>query len=248
VSAGFDGVRVVTSCTGLKEARPGVPLLGRRDFEAGARTIETWHREHRGELRPAERMYRGQHHLRLMRGVDRARAAGLEVRLSIVSAGYGVIDGGVRIAPYEATFQGMAAQERREWARALDIPRALDRVLSAAGGVTLVLLGDEYLDACALTDRLVPPGCPTLIVCGPRTALKLPPLAGLHPLVVRLEDTRRFRCGLVGLKGEVGGRLLSLLADGFGVSHDQAPNELLARLVARGPVDADPSSPLATLF
>jgi hypothetical protein len=56
-------IRVLTSCTGSK-------LASR-------------------EPRPAEQLYTGQHHVRLMRGVLDARASGLQIDVSIVSARLG---------------------------------------------------------------------------------------------------------------------------------------------------------------
>ncbi len=85
-------VTVLTACTALKSA---------------------------AEEAAAEALYRGQHHLRLMRGVGQAREAGIDVQLWIVSAGYGVVAGHKRLRPYERTFQGMSATDRRSSARAL---------------------------------------------------------------------------------------------------------------------------------
>src|SRR5262249_42194352 len=69
-----------------------------------------------------------------------------------------------------------------------------------------------YFDACGLRDGLVV-GCPTLVICGTRTGLRLAPNPAVRPVVLHKSDTRRFRCGLVGLKGEIAGRLLARLAD-----------------------------------
>src|SRR3954451_4877664 len=72
---------------------------------------------------PAETLYSGQHHVRLMRGVAEARGEGLKVDLSIVSAGHGIVPGLAPILPYEQTFQGRSSEVRREMARTLAIPR-----------------------------------------------------------------------------------------------------------------------------
>src|SRR4051812_44365113 len=74
---------------------------------------------------PAEDLYCGQHHVRLMRGVCEARDEGLDVDLSIVSAGHGIIDGHERLSPYEQTFQGKSNDARRALARTLAIPQTL---------------------------------------------------------------------------------------------------------------------------
>src|SRR4051812_10054975 len=92
---------------------------------------------------PAEKLYCGQHHVRLMRGVAAARAAGLDVELSIVSAGHGIVAGRRRLAPYERTFQGMAGGARRELAHALAIPATVRRVLRRPADLHVVLLGED---------------------------------------------------------------------------------------------------------
>src|SRR4051794_10632253 len=103
---------------------------------------------------PAEDLYCGQHHLRLMRGISEARHGGLEVDLSIVSAGHGVIAGCEPLTPYEQTFQGKPSGERREMARALAIPQDVRRVLSGPADLHVVLLGEDYLEACGLGDDI----------------------------------------------------------------------------------------------
>src|SRR4051812_49763525 len=108
-------IHVLTSCTGTK-------VSSRRAV-------------------PAEELYGGQHHVRLMRGVGVARDQGLEVDLSIVSAGHGIVSGSERLMPYEQTFQGRSGGDRRELARTLAIPRGVRRVLSRPADLHLVLLG-----------------------------------------------------------------------------------------------------------
>ena len=75
---------------------------------------------------PAEEMYTGQQHLRLMNGVRAAVASdkrNCSVVLYILSAGYGLIEGKRSIAPYECTFSGMKRPQLREWADALNLQR-----------------------------------------------------------------------------------------------------------------------------
>ena len=74
-----------------------------------------------------------------------------------------------------------------------------------------VLLGDDYLDACAL-DASIKLGGPTLLFCGKNTLKKLPKLGNLHAVALTNAEAKRFSCGLVALKGELGSRILSRLA------------------------------------
>src|SRR4051812_31491044 len=158
-------VLVLTSCTGVKAATDG-PVLACADFPRGRSYVEARHRRDLAPaLLPAEDLYRGQQHLRLMRGVQAAReAATIDVDLRIVSAGYGVVRGSESLAPYECTFQGMRRDRRREWARELAIPEATRTALATRTDLTVVLLGDEYLDSCGL-DSTVALGGPTIVFC-----------------------------------------------------------------------------------
>lgn len=181
-----DRVTVVTSCTGLKRQEP--------------------------RALPAEDLYTGQQHLRLMRGVRALRDAGTHVDVWIVSAGHGLVHGSDLLVPYERTFQGRPTAERREMAAELDIPADLQSVLAQSTDFAVVLLSEEYLDACGLTDDLQPGG-PLMVVCSASSALRVPAIADATVIALRTAHTREFRCGYVGLKGEVVGRLLWALAD-----------------------------------
>ena len=98
---------------------------------------------------PAEDLYRGQHHLRLMRGVTEARREGLEVDVSIVSAGHGIVPGSKRLAPVRADISGsINARTGANWRGRSPSHATCARVLGAPADLHLVLLGEDYLDAC----------------------------------------------------------------------------------------------------
>ena len=203
-------ISVLTACTGLK-VTTGVDELTQRDFAQGPNHVAALHRRFGAALVPAEKLYRGQQHVRLLRGVEATRGLGHRVAVSIASAGYGLLAGDDAVAPYECTFQGMSARERRAWAGRLELAESVSKLLEQPADLAVVLLGDNYFDACAPTGRF-PGNVPTVVLCGARTALRLQPAANVHPIVLQKSDTRRFACGLVGLKGEVAGRLLHWLA------------------------------------
>jgi hypothetical protein len=203
-------ISVLTACTHLK-LRTGASELTRDDFARGSNHIAALHRQLAEWLVPAEALYRGQQHVRLMRGVEAARELGHQISVSIVSAGYGLLAGRDQVLSYDCTFQGMSVRERRTWARHLGVEESVTQVLEKASDATIVLLGNDYFEACVPTSELRV-SAPTIVLCGPRTALRLPPAPDIHPVVLRESDTRRFACGLVGLKGEVAGRLLWWLA------------------------------------
>lgn len=238
-------IRVLTSCTAAKAASSR-RALQRSDFARGRDAISRWHDEAADDLVPAEHLYRGQHHIRLMAGVRYARAAGVEVELSVVSAGYGLVRGEARLANYECSFDGMPAHERRAWARHLGIPRDVASLLGLPADLTMILLGEAYLDACGLAPNLRV-GAPTVVFCGAAAALRLPPLDGLTVVRLAVEHTRAFHCGLVGLKGEVGARALRFVAGG-GEPNAISATCFLNVLETRGPVNTETVPAEGALF
>jgi hypothetical protein len=214
-------VNVITSCTGRK-------------------VMAT-----RGETVPAERLYSGQQHLRLMRGVDRLRGSGAGVDVWIVSAGHGLVRGHSMLPPYDKTFQGQRASERRRMSDDLGIPSAIRDVLALSADLTVVLLGDTYLEACRLDGDLTL-GSPTLVFASASTSLAVRAAAGLRVVPLRVAHTRRFNAGFVALKGEIGGRLLGGLAQGMSVN-DLLSGDPLRKLDALE-WSSEPALATATLF
>lgn len=209
-------VVVVTSCTGTKEANPERALT-LEDFRQGREHVAQRERELSVFLMRAADLYRGQQHVRLMRGIRAARdtslksMAALSVELWILSAGYGLVSEDEIIAPYRCTFQEMTANALRQWSTTRGIGLQFRRVLAQPYDLAIVLLGGLYLKACAL-DGSVKLGGLTLLFCGARTASMLPTLAHLRSVVLTNKNTRDFRCGQVGLKGEIAARLLTRLS------------------------------------
>ncbi len=164
-------------------------------------------------LTEAGRLYAGQQHVRLMGGIRKAQEAQLDVQLQIVSAGYGLVEAGKKIFPYEVTFTGMNKRELLEWSTQRNIPADFRAMLAQPYDLALILLGDSYLEACQW-DQNVQLGGPTLLFCGSSAAGRLPELPQLEVVALANQDAKRFACGLVGLKGEVAARLLLLLSMG----------------------------------
>jgi hypothetical protein len=186
------------------------------DFQKGAAHVAAREDELASLLTPAEELYSGQQHVRLMRGLQIFRAQFLandkapSVDLWILSAGYGLVPANRRLAPYECTFQGMKTKTLRDWADRLNVPIEFRHVLIEPYDLGLFLLGDAYLKACAF-DETVQLGGQTLLFCGTRQASRLPRLANLRTIILSNAEAKHFSCGLVGLKGELGARLLEYL-------------------------------------
>jgi hypothetical protein len=168
-----------------------------------------------GHQHTAESLYTGQQHLRLMRGVkvyrDAQQPAG-PLRFRILSAYYGLLSPKTKVETYDHTFAGQSAAAIRREAHEKNVPSAIHGALRKrfAGGV--LLLGNSYLRACEL-DEHVKLGGPLVSLCSPAVARRMPRIAGLRTIPLTNADARRFSVGLIALKGELAGRMLSRLAD-----------------------------------
>jgi hypothetical protein len=89
------------------------------------------------------------------------------------------------------------------------------KALAAPFEAGVLLLGDPYLRACDF-DEHVKLGGPLTAFCSPAVARRMPNITGLRTIPLANAEARRFSVGLVALKGELGGRLLSRLADNPG--------------------------------
>ena len=233
-------ILVLTSCTGEKavESTDGLTLA---DFQKGPAHVATREARVKNLMRSAEDIYTGQQHVRLMRGVKAFRDAQVatgeahSIDLHVLSAGYGLVPGAQLLAPYEATFQGMKSRELRDWADTLNVPAAVRGLLAQPYDLAILLLGDGYLAACNLDGGVVLGG-PTLVFAGTGSAKTLPALPRLRVQTLSNPEAKRFRCGLVSLKGELTARLLSLASANPSrtVPDLLAASDLLARL-ERGP-------------
>ena len=161
----------------------------------------------------AEDLYTGQQHLRLMDGVRVVRESfGADnVELFILSAGYGVIGARRAIVPYECTFQGMKKGELRAWAEHLKAGVEARRVFLTPADFTLVLLGGAYLRALALDDE-VEFASPVLFFASEKARAHISGRGTFRVVPLSNKEARRFNCGLVGLKGELGKRILRQVA------------------------------------
>lgn len=207
-------IRILTSCTGEKRHNPE-NVLRQTDFRqrSDTRAFAAREQELAAYLATAEDMYTGLQHARLMDGVKpfRDNASG-NIDLWVVSAGYGCIPGSREIAPYELTFQGMTTSAIREWSSHLGIPEAARKFFTQSADLTLVLLGDDYLKALQLDAELCFTS-PTLFFTseGAKKHILGQGTTRVVPLTNR--EAKRFSCGLVGLKGELAKRLLTMLQD-----------------------------------
>jgi hypothetical protein len=220
-------ILVITTCTGEKAVTHDRPLVF-ADFQKGGEHLAAREKELAARLTPAEEMYTGQQHVRLMRGVQACRKAhegnGAQphaLSLYVLSAGYGLVQGAKKVAPYECTFDGMKARGLRSWADRLRVPADFRRAVAEPYNLGILLLGDAYLKACSL-DATVSFGGPTLLFCGKRASARVPAIPNMRVVPLSNPDAKRFSCPLVALKGELATRLLA---------HLQQDSALAPRLV-----------------
>lgn len=201
---------ILTSCTGEKKDAPF--QLTQEDFSLESEQLRAREREIGDYLNLAEDMYTGQQHVRLMRGIEALRkSGGYDLDLRIVSAGYGLIAGDTTIAPYECTFQTMNIREIIEWSNHLGIPSDVRLLFQQPADLILVALGEQYLSALQL-DQKVTFAAPTIFFASASSAKRIP--SGVRIIPLMNDHAKRFRCGMVGLKGELIGRILRHLAAG----------------------------------
>jgi hypothetical protein len=158
----------------------------------------------------AEELYAGQQHRRMMQGIFAYRRAGEPagtLELHILSAGHGVVSAGAQLCKYDATFAGMRRAQLRRVAVRLRVPAAVSNLLAQPRKLSLLLLGEDYLQAAHLAAATTL-GAPTVVFTSPGGARRLPRSQRLHLVPLDNRDARRFSCGLVGLKGELASRLL----------------------------------------
>lgn len=228
-------ILIVTSCTGEKAVEHENELTI-NDLRQDKAHIKAREAELADIMLPAEKLYTGLQHARLMRGVQAIRAnKDFTIDLYVLSAGYGLVRGSKKLAPYDATFNGMKTKQLAEWAHHLNVPRDIRKVLSKSYDLILVLLGDGYLRACQLDDDVALGGS-AIFFTGKASANRLPILKNLKAQILANADTKQFACGLVGLKGEVVARLLETFAANklTPTGYARNPGKALDKLAAQG--------------
>jgi hypothetical protein len=162
---------------------------------------------------PAEQLYLGQNHVRVMRGVLAARRAGLSVDVSIVSALHGVVCGTEVIEPYDATFSGLCKKDLKVRGMSRQIPMSVHSLLrSGAYDLQIVALGDDYRIASGLIVRDLT--TPTVVLTSATHArnFAINPNPKLRVIGLGAAEATRYGAPLISLKGQLVHHLLAALA------------------------------------
>lgn len=191
---------VITSCTGEKRYKPENQLL-LSDFK----DKETLKLKEEGLIEyksKAGKMYTGKQHKRLMEGVEMLREKfGRDfIDVSIVSAGYGLIDEDQVIVPYEVTFNDMNAKEIVEWANILSINHSVTQKIKDYD-LVIFLLGDKYLKSVSLPLNETLPGQKIVFLGSKNSGKIIPANEPYYRIEVTQEDTKAFGSGNIELKG-----------------------------------------------
>lgn len=157
---------------------------------------------------PAAEMYTGSHHRLVMSSLQDVWATwGREtIDLSILSAGYGLLDSDEEIIPYDVTFNQFDHETLARQVAALQLPeRATERVR----GFDLVfyLLGGRYLEVLGLPLD-VPDEIQQIVLTDRESLDLLPAVPNLHPFVAAgNEAARRWHVKAPQVCGFLFGRL-----------------------------------------
>jgi hypothetical protein len=200
-------ILVVTSCTKDKLFPPGFPMTRQLlpDELWDERDDARVHRDF-GELeqyrQPASQLYRGRQHRLLMQGVELLRQTfGPEsVEVKIISAGFGLVDEGQPLPPYNATFAGLPSSAIPPLARRLGIVQKMQTLLTGPYACAFFLLGESYLLSLGLPFATLP-AFPCLFLAGPSSHKRIPRRSPYAFVRVGQDDSIAFRYNLVGLKG-----------------------------------------------
>lgn len=193
-------IRVITTCTSRK-----VELKTESDHSAlpGLAASATV---------PAERLYAGEQHRRLMAGIGVLRSR-YRVDVWVISAKAGLIRGDEELSPYDESFASLPVDEVRERADRLGIPKDLRQLVALPCNLTILLVGNDYFDAARLDDP-VDWASPTLALISPSRAVRMPVHPKLAPLAVGQDLARAWSLPLTLLKGEIARRVLVELSHG----------------------------------
>ena len=241
VAVGQTGVQArpgVAAVAGAPDRRPGVrhepPAVVAVERDDPPGTGVAWMGDQReaelvNSMRPAGMLYSGEQHVRLMKGVQAAREQGAKVRVSILSAGYGVVEEGQSIAPYEMPFNTMKKKESQAWATMLDIQKGVREALDAPSDMTLILLGDRYLQACEFAS-ITSLHSPTWALCGKGSIKRFS--RAFQLVLLRQSHTGQFGAAMTNLKGRVAARILESVHLGPAEAIRQAFTQTLAPAAA----------------
>ncbi|MHA2384945.1 MAG: DUF6884 domain-containing protein, partial [Candidatus Thorarchaeota archaeon] len=139
-------ILVIGSCGKSKlKSSPKSPTCGDIDSKDA---ISKWRNQLSDHLTPAREMYTGYQSTELLRGVEALRTIDqVEVRLFILSAGFGLLEENELVPPYECSFSQMGKRGIRERSSLLRIEEDYQKLHESRFDLTYLALGKKYLTA-----------------------------------------------------------------------------------------------------
>jgi hypothetical protein len=139
-------ILVVGSCGKSKLKNiPDAPTCGDIDSREA---ISKWRKQLSNHLTPAREMYTGFQNKELLRGVEVLRTIDhVEIRLLILSAGFGLLEENELVPPYECSFSQMGKKKIRERSALLRIEESYRKLHETKFDLTYLALGKKYLTA-----------------------------------------------------------------------------------------------------
>ncbi|TEU13013.1 MAG: hypothetical protein E3J21_19660 [Anaerolineales bacterium] len=191
---------VISSCTKRKRyAPPGQPDCP--DLDDPVRRMQKEQELHAYKLRAIE-MYTGQHHLHVREGLELVwnKLGHESVSLVILSAGYGVLQPGQLIIPYECTFRSMKRRGVIARSHKLGIRRDIEKLVQ---GFDLIfyLLGKEYLWALEPLPLTVDTGIKQFFFVGQGFSARIPEGLGVFRMPAGSQEARQHRQVNLSFKG-----------------------------------------------
>lgn len=150
----------------------------------------------------AGKLYTGKQHLRLMEGISilREQFTNDIMDVSILSAGYGLIDEDKEIVPYEVTFNSMIQKEVSEWSEHLQINKNISKKIKEYD-LVFFLLGDQYLKSVQLPLLETVKGQKLVFLASKSSKNVIPDHEPYYRIEVTQKDTTEFGSGNIELKG-----------------------------------------------
>jgi hypothetical protein len=191
-------ITIISSCTKKKRGKINTPLNLKQLKQIKSGESPVFENE---LFLQAKEMYTGMQHVQLMDGINLLKKnKDLKINLKIVSAGYGVIDGNLKIYPYDITFSTMKKKELDYISGELNIPEDIEKILKIKDDLKIFLLGKNYLKSCGF-DKNIELDSKTVFF-GPASCEKLVLKGGIY-IGLGNKEGKRFRCNLIGLKGKL---------------------------------------------
>jgi hypothetical protein len=200
-------ILVITSCTKDKHIPSELAsfvqlgadeLWDRRSDNRVARNYGHWE----SYRVPSAQLYRGRQHVEVMKGVELLRQAFGKsiVDVKIISAGFGLIDEGELIPPYNVTFAGLSAAKVFPIAQRLGIPQSIQTLLAQDYDCAFFLLGEEYISSIGLSFAS-DPAFPCVFLASRSLHKKIPAHFPYIYVCIGQSEATSFGSALISLKG-----------------------------------------------